>query len=465
MIKTASCSINALFQGYSPPERGDEPSAAISGQLQVPVYQRPYVWGTPEVDRLLADLNTHFADLSPERPDFYLGSIILHQQGDILNIIDGQQRLITLALLLAATGSDTAIPAFNFSSTASIQNIYFNYQHLQKKAAAIRHLLPQIREEINVTLVVTDSEDDAYTFFETQNTGGVRLSGVDIIKAHHLRAIPAEAERSHFAIAWERQRTLKQVCTLLLKARYWTSIDGRNAPSRKHIEGLKKAIVGEFTERTRDGRQANPGYVLARVWQSDDGWQMALPKFNYAIRQPLNNGENFIDYMVAFCTLYEEILPYGDPETKPGTYTHFIRTVIAPVDGTLFSKELFEISLLCYAHRFGTGQVYEAALWLFRCAYAIRLSHEKTNREDAIPAFLRGFPLLDIILRAFDHEEVIARLCRYPCQVDGNNLEGNTVKRRYLDRLGNFFGSNFHVAADRIDAVLQQSIYQTLNKA
>ena len=43
--------------------------------------------------------------------------------------------------------------------------------------------------QIEFTLVITQSEDDAYQFFETQNTGGVRLSGPDIIKAHHLRAI------------------------------------------------------------------------------------------------------------------------------------------------------------------------------------------------------------------------------------------------------------------------------------
>lgn len=57
--------------------------------------------------------------------------------------------------------------------------------------------------DINFTLVVTDSEDKAYRFFETQNTGGVRLTGSDIIKTHYLRSIERH-QQNDYARRWKQ---------------------------------------------------------------------------------------------------------------------------------------------------------------------------------------------------------------------------------------------------------------------
>lgn len=458
MIQTASCSISALFNGKVESKQEDGALVMFEGRLNVPEYQRPYLWGKKETDRILKDIKAHFKEDSVTGPDYYLGSIILHQSGEELNIIDGQQRLTTIALLLSAIDRSGNL-VIDYSSPSTTQHIRVNYRYLQTRADEFRPYYAHIMERVNITLVVTDREDDAYTFFETQNTGGVRLSGVDIIKAFHLRAIKDRVPRNQSAANWEKQSKLEAVCTMVLKARYWKSFGGHGAPSRNNDIALKNAIVDEFSERTREDGLADVGYVVARVRVTQDGMQTITPKFPFAIRQPLNNGENLIDYMTSFCNLYREVLPYRkEGNWTDQSYESFINFVVKHVDGTLFLKELFEISLLCYAHRFGTEHLYEAALWLFRCTYELRLKNPKTVKETSVPDFLKKYPVIDIILSVFDHRELMEELRSFRAKVHEDNLEGNTVKCRYLKRLTEFFGTSFHLEAGAIDTLLIKSI-------
>ncbi len=100
-IVVASTSVAALLGGES--IRGSD-DRHIEGRLTIPEYQRPYRWQIKHLQRLLNDLTEYFslpAGATPPEHDFYLGSIIVHQsrpprmRTDVLNIIDGQQRLIT----------------------------------------------------------------------------------------------------------------------------------------------------------------------------------------------------------------------------------------------------------------------------------------------------------------------------------------------------------------------------------
>lgn len=72
--------------------------------LEIPFFQRSYVWDEPQWERLLEDV----VNVSKTRLPYFMGSVILKQQltgavsgiGDIRTIIDGQQRLTTLSILM-----------------------------------------------------------------------------------------------------------------------------------------------------------------------------------------------------------------------------------------------------------------------------------------------------------------------------------------------------------------------------
>jgi uncharacterized protein with ParB-like and HNH nuclease domain len=86
-------------------------------QFQVPVYQRAYVWSEDKNWGLLwddiADTANRYLD-DPEahlRHRHFLGPIVLSRQPSLPNgidprlVIDGQQRLTTLQIILAATAA------------------------------------------------------------------------------------------------------------------------------------------------------------------------------------------------------------------------------------------------------------------------------------------------------------------------------------------------------------------------
>lgn len=211
--------------------------------LAIPEYQRPYVWTPKEINKLLAQLKQH-QERTDEKPLFYLGSIVLFKnQKNDLEIIDGQQRLTTLQILsLIKSKSDFGI---KYSHPISLKNIKSNHNHFSNINFENIEL-----DKINVTIVVVESEDLAYSFFETLNTGGKRLSGTDILKAHHLRSITKIAERNKYASNWEeKQKNLEAVNKLLVKARRIDYLKPKNIPDKfASVENWKNVLTEDFAE-------------------------------------------------------------------------------------------------------------------------------------------------------------------------------------------------------------------------
>ena len=71
----------------------------MRGRFEVPWHQRYYDWTEEQVGELLRDLKEA---VDARRVSYFLGSIMLVKADDAWQINDGQQRLITLSLLIAA---------------------------------------------------------------------------------------------------------------------------------------------------------------------------------------------------------------------------------------------------------------------------------------------------------------------------------------------------------------------------
>ena len=75
-------------------------------RLIIPGYQRPFAWTADEALALLGDIRAakaEAAELGDETPPYFLGAIVLSLEigDDVAQIVDGHQRLTTLAILLA----------------------------------------------------------------------------------------------------------------------------------------------------------------------------------------------------------------------------------------------------------------------------------------------------------------------------------------------------------------------------
>ncbi len=166
----------------------------LAYELRVPEYQRPYRWRAETAQALLDDA---WRALSTQ-PDLYyaLGSAILYRspEAEWYEIVDGQQRLLTLRLLLSLLDDKPLLQAVA-SIPENAPQIVRTFEHLRQAVAmsipadSRGRLATFIRERCTLVKVVTNDEDEAFRFFDAQNYRGKPLKPHDLLKAHHLRAI------------------------------------------------------------------------------------------------------------------------------------------------------------------------------------------------------------------------------------------------------------------------------------
>ncbi len=175
-------------------------------RLTIPPYQRIYCWNDNNITTLWNNLKE-----MPEELDYHLGAIILHRQDNGCDIIDGQQRLVTLTLILRALGYEGNMPLLlqRFKSLEACDNIanakYVIQENKGWDGDENNKMLKKILNHLtfSVLLLKSNNLDLAYTFFSNQNSRGVRLSDYDILKAHHLRfLITNDSQAEHLARKW-----------------------------------------------------------------------------------------------------------------------------------------------------------------------------------------------------------------------------------------------------------------------
>lgn len=439
-VVVASCTLEKLFCGVPILASDGKTIKKVQGSLSIPEYQRPYRWNEKKITRLLDDFNLHQQEVTAQsesqRYPFYLGSIILHQSNNILNIIDGQQRLTTMALIAYLASKHLDLNLI-YESPESQKQIKNNLNWLQSKKVKIENI---DFSAINITLVVTDSEDEAYRFFETQNTGGVRLAGPDIIKAHHLRAI-AETDKSAvniFASRWESLGDLRTVVDLLLRGRYWQYLKFRDYPLHNQQQQVRNSIVSELAELTDKGADIAFGRV-SRLYMPNGGESLSQSQVGYELRQPLNSGANTIHYLQYFELLRQKYLLTKPAQVKQSDFYEFYQNLVCKLEGCGYLKQLFDTCLLLYISQYGQYQLDIAAKKLFRVVYSRRVENQKAVKERSVPAFIKETPILDWIAMSYTPEQCFAQLDNFKLTVDKNGFNTNSVKKRFVESVTQYF--------------------------
>lgn len=83
------------------------------GPLRVPIYQRNYSWTPTEVHQLLVDVVDGMDREPSEQGSYFLGNLVVTRRDGDWELVDGQQRVTTIFLLLAALGQrHETVPVF-----------------------------------------------------------------------------------------------------------------------------------------------------------------------------------------------------------------------------------------------------------------------------------------------------------------------------------------------------------------
>ena len=197
----------------------------IVSNLIISDYQRAYVWDKERVKILLEDLDEQINKTNTSDKRLYkfllgnlrlctriknnqnvdkylLGSLILCESKDknnkkVLEVVDGQQRLITLALILRVLFNDSDSGNFlsksEFTHSESKKHIKENYDFIKSwfetRPDKLNKFKKKLKDTIEFICILAPTLDDAFIFFDSVNAKGMRLEAYDLIKAFHLRAL------------------------------------------------------------------------------------------------------------------------------------------------------------------------------------------------------------------------------------------------------------------------------------
>jgi hypothetical protein len=235
-IKPSESDIRVMFQ---------------SAFYKIPRFQRPYSWDSGNIEEFWTDV------LEGTSNSYFIGSMVFYKKANETFVVDGQQRLTTLTIFLAAL-RDTLRDAGEASLAKGIQSViqrndindqlryvlltetsypYFQdriqsynppelddaaspeeagmagaYEYARRKfqeivdshsdkkdaprKAAVRSALQGLRDrllDLQVIIIQLDNEDEAYIIFETLNTRGKDLAVQDLLKNHLARLLPASS--------------------------------------------------------------------------------------------------------------------------------------------------------------------------------------------------------------------------------------------------------------------------------
>lgn len=167
--------------------------------LKIPSYQRPYEWNKSNVYVLLNDIYINYKN----NKDINLGVIILNKNNDNLEIVDGQQRLITLSLLLKALDSnyntkllDSEIFCLSITEERIIKNFkainIFIERLINFENVVRQNFFEYLKNSITFYVLETQDTNEAFQLFDGRNSKYKELTPVDLLKAYHLGALPKD---------------------------------------------------------------------------------------------------------------------------------------------------------------------------------------------------------------------------------------------------------------------------------
>lgn len=193
-------------------------SECLQLNFSIPEYQRPYKWSVQSIDDMLWDINNSVQQsFSYSNYRYRIGTIILHKTDDVLNVVDGQQRLISLTLISKYLDNnyDNAILRNMFYDKITQKHIHDNYIHIKEwfslRDKDIKESFKKAFQDIlELVVIQVGRESEAFQLFDSQNTRGRALDPHDLLKAFHLREMQNDKYEMEYAVTkWEAKDVYK----------------------------------------------------------------------------------------------------------------------------------------------------------------------------------------------------------------------------------------------------------------
>ncbi len=420
--------------------------------LKIPEYQRPYKWTARNVNQLLDDIEDA---MKRNREVYRVGTLILHhdRETNTYNIVDGQQRTITFALMLKCLydreekGGEghTKIRFLEQKLSGNpynLRNVRNNYRALarrlgrtngaedaEQKAENAEHnlYLTNLRRYIEdcceLIVVITTDLSEAFQFFDSQNARGKALYPHDLLKAYHLREMddmdPAQTEK--IVKRWEdlNQSELARLFNdYLYRLKCWLHGKRANVLSDQNIDMFKGVSArdqqpyaqfykGAFAYADQLNRSYVPfvtGLQNLTPFQIDAPIIAGAPFFAYtqhyyAVLKDIRNNEKYEGYLVNDNPIIKTL---ELPEFRNGI-------------GNGITRLMLDTAVLLYADRFCPGHPSQEDLndldrflvYAFVWAYSMRAQYYNVGWSVA-QNYILGTVARDGIVNSFNLYRIVS---------------------------------------------------------
>ena len=265
--------------------------------LRIPSYQRPYKWNRKHIRNLFYDLRDAMG-----KKEYQIGSVILHEN-DGYDIVDGQQRLISISLFLHLLddlenykGAKQLLSAAVFGEL-SCYHASENYNEWENLTQLVgenqaKDICNFLLENCSVSVITMPQErlSEAFQLFDSQNNRGKSLEPHDLLKAYHLRKQDSEDEK--IVEKWEqfvedKDLSLKELFDKhLFRMRRWS----------RGETGLTNKRYGSYLRFTEDfiddfkGVDLNQNFPYLELYRHIENLPMS-------ITMPIIDGSKFFEYI------------------------------------------------------------------------------------------------------------------------------------------------------------------------
>lgn len=385
-------------------------------ELHIPDYQRPYAWKENQVEILLNDLKDV---IESGKKSYLLGSLIFHKEEKskkekLLNIVDGQQRLVTLALICKFLDENSAfLMKEKFPHSESKKNLKNNYIYIQKwfgrNEGEIEKfgklLLGEYSNKIEFVCIVTPNPDDAFIFFDSANSKGKKLEDYDLIKAYHLREIVAKNQNSllpYYAKLFENMAKDSNYLSFFF--------DEILTPARLWLRDRSGLVAGDMRVYDEFCKEIPKSFARANRSSQDMG-----------ILTSFAGGVDFFLFLQRFDNLLKTLKTYAfyqDLEKIGGA-------------GFGYTRNLYVMAVMIYLDKFPCGRSDYMIMLLARAVFEMRVCKASVYQSTARDYAKEVLPL--VYFSEFE-EELEHSLLAFIGEKDKEKREGkhDGGKKEYL---------------------------------
>lgn len=377
--------------------------------LRIPEYQRPYKWTAKNANQLFDDIM--FAQ-NNNKEVYRVGTLILNRTSDedgnvVYDIVDGQQRTITFALLLSAFGEKNIDFLFQElgDNPYTKFNVLNNFRALSRRVDTLQaddshtgkadELFKYIKKNCELIVVITDDVSEAFQFFDSQNARGKKLYPHDLLKAYHLREMNDvdTNETEKIVKIWEDldQKELSRLFSdYLYRIKEWikgnksTDLDEKNIEIFKGVTSNDKFPYAQFFK----GAFAYADNINHSNMLFVTGMHKLSP---FQLDTPIVAGKPFFEYAKHYFDLLADIRNNDKYEGYFINDNDIIKTLSLPKYtsgvGNGICRLMLDTSILLYIDRFcpekpsknDIDMLNQFVIYAFVWAYSLRAQYHNVG--------------------------------------------------------------------------------------